>query len=81
MNYNETKEHLKRYLKARIPVILLNTIEKNRALRILKEISKEANYNFTLYQMSQGMVDLTTNTIKSEDKTIMSSLEYISNNV
>ena len=30
MNYNETKEHLKRYLKARIPVILLNTIEKNR---------------------------------------------------
>ena len=81
MNYNETKEHLKRYLKARIPVILLNTIEKNRALRILKEISKEANYNFTLYQMSQGMVDLTTNTIKSEDKTIMSSLEYISNEI
>lgn len=81
MNYNETKEYLKRYLKARIPVILLNTIEKNRALRILKEISKETNYNFNLYQMSQGMVDLTSNTVKSEDKTIMSALDYISNEI
>ena len=81
MNYNETKEYLKRYLKARIPVILLNTIEKNRALRILKEISKDANYNFNLYQMSQGIVDLTTNTVKSEDKTIMSALDYIANEI
>lgn len=81
MNYNETKEYLKRYLKARIPVILLNTIEKNRALRMLKELSKEINYNFSLYQMSQGIVDLNTNTIKSEDKTIMSALDYISNEI
>jgi SpoVK/Ycf46/Vps4 family AAA+-type ATPase len=37
--------------------------------------------NFTLYQMSQGMTDLKTNTIKSEDKTIMSALDYISNEI
>ena len=39
MNYQETKEYLKRYLKARIPVIILNTVEKNRALRIFKDIT------------------------------------------
>lgn len=81
MNYNEAKEYIKRYLKARIPVIVLNTVEKNRALRIFQEITKETSYNFSLYQMSQGISDLKTGTIKSEDKTIMSALEYISNEI
>ena len=81
MNYSEAKEYLKRYLKARIPVIVINSVEKNRSLRLLKEISEETNMNFTLYQMSQGMTDLKTNTIKSEDKTIMSALDYISNEI
>lgn len=81
MNYNETKEHLTRYLKARIPIIILNTAEKNRALRLIKEISTDLNINFSLYQMSQGIVDLKTNTHLSEDKTIMSALDYISNEI
>ena len=81
MNYNETKEYLKRYLKARIPVIVLSTVEKNRALRLFQDINKESNYDFSLYQMSQGITDLKTGTLKSEDKTIMSVLEYISNTI
>lgn len=81
MNYNETKEHLTRYLKARIPIIILNTAEKNRALRLIKEISTGLNINFSLYQMSQGIIDLKTNTHLSEDKTIMSALDYISNEI
>ena len=81
MNYTETKEYLKRYLKARIPVIVLNTVEKNRAIRLIKEVSKENNINFSIYQMSQGITDLNTNTLKSEEKTIMSALDYISNEI
>lgn len=81
MNYNEVKEYLKRYLKARIPVIVINSVEKNRSLRLLKELANETNLNFNLYQMSQGITDLKTNTIKSEDKTIMSALDYISNEI
>lgn len=81
MNYAETKEYLKRYLKARIPIIVLNTIEKNRAIRLIKEVSKETNMNFSIYQMSQGITDLNTNTLKSEEKTIMSALDYISNEI
>lgn len=81
MNYNETKEHLTRYLKARIPIIILNTAEKNRALRLIKEISTDLNINCSLYQMSQGIIDLRTNTHLSEDKTIMSALDYISNEI
>lgn len=81
MNYIEAKEYLKRYLKARIPVIIINSVEKNRTLRLIKELSTENNMIFSLYQMSLGITDLKTNTIKSEEKTIMSALDYISNEI
>ncbi len=81
MNYNEAKEYLKRYLKARIPVIIINSVEKNRSIRLIKETANEINMNFSLYQMSQGITDLKTNSIKSDDKTIMSALDYISNEI
>ncbi len=73
------KEYLKRYFKSRIPVIIINSVEKNRVLRMIKELGEEMNLGFDLYQMSEGVVDLKTNAVKSEDKTIMSALEYVSN--
>lgn len=79
MNYNELKEYLTRYLKARIPVIILNTIEKNRVLRLISEVSKSTNTKFNLYEMSTGITDLETNTVISEDKTIMSALDTLAN--
>lgn len=81
MNYNETKNYLTRYLKARIPIIIINSVEKNRVIKMIKEISNEANLNFSLYGMSQGITDLKTNNIISEEKTIMSALDYISNEI
>lgn len=81
MNYKEAKEYLKRYLKARIPVIIINSVEKNRSIRLIKDTANETNMNFSIYQMSQGITDLKTNSIKSDDKTIMSALDYISNEI
>ena len=81
MNYNETKEYLKRYLKARIPLILVRSLEKGRVLNMLKEISNETSMNFNTYKMSDGIVDLKTNTVISEEKTIMSALDYISDRI
>ncbi len=81
MNYNETKDYIRRYLKARIPVIIINSIEKNRVIRMIKEISDEMNITFSSYQMSQGIIDIKSNTIVSEDKTIMSALDYVSNEI
>ena len=81
MNYEEMKQYLKRYLKARIPIIILNTLEKNRAIKLLSEVADELDINCSLYQMSQGISDLKTNNIISEDKTIMSVLDTIANNL
>ena len=57
MNYNETKEYLTRYIKARIPIITINSLEKDRILKMLNEISSENNMNFNIFQMSQGITD------------------------
>ena len=81
MNYQETKEYLKRYLKARIPIITINTVEKNRILRLIKELQQELGLNIISYQMSQGMVDLNTNTVVNEEKTIMSALDFIAEEI
>lgn len=81
MNYEESKKLLHRYLKARIPVIIINTVEKNRVLRILNEISEKETYNFNKFSLSEGIVDLKTNNIISEEKTIMGALDFISNEI
>jgi len=81
MNFNESKEYLKRYIKARIPVIIINSPEKNRVIRLISEIQNELGLNFALYQMSQGIIDLKERTTLSEEKTIMGALDYISEEV
>ena len=81
MNYKEAKEYLKRYLKARIPVITINTVEKARVIRLLKELQEEMNLNFSMYNMSDGLVDMKTGSTVTEEKTIMGALDFIANEV
>jgi len=81
MNYEETKKLLKQYLLARIPFISLNTIEKNRAINILKELSSELNLPINVHSMSKGITDIVTNDLVSDEKNIMGVLDYISEQI
>ena len=81
MNYKEAKEYLKRYLKARIPVITINTVEKARIIRLLKELQEEMNLSFNLYNMSDGLIDMKSGATVTEEKTIMGALDYIANEI
>ncbi len=81
MNYKEAKEYLKRYLKARIPVITINTVEKTRIIRLLKELQEEMNMSFNLFNMSDGLVDLKTGATVTDEKTIMGALDYIASDI
>ncbi|WP_200817464.1 hypothetical protein, partial [Megasphaera sp. DJF_B143] len=40
-NKSECKKQLKRYLIARIPLIVVNTIERSRILGILRDVAEE----------------------------------------
>ena len=79
MNYLKTKKALTRYINARIPLIVINSIEKTRTIDLLKEISTENNLNIKIHSMSKGFSDLNTGEIYSNEKIFISSLDYISN--
>ena len=78
MTYEEIKKYISRYLKARIPVIIIDTVEKGRAIRLLKEVQKDLNYDFKLFKMSEGIIDIRNNQLLSEENTIASTLDFIS---
>jgi len=77
MNYDNAKKKLRQYLLARIPFISINTIEKNRAINMLRELASELNMPINIHSMSSGMVDVVNNNIVNEEKTIMGVLDYI----
>ena len=81
MNYEEVKEKLDSYLHARIPFIVINTMEKNRILSMLKEINSELNATIYVHSMSKGMYSLQNNEIVSNEKTLGGILSFISNDI
>jgi hypothetical protein len=81
MNYEETKLLLRQYLLARIPFISIKTIEKSRALNILKELAIELNLPINVHSMSKGVTDIATNNLVSDEKNIMGVLDYIGEQV
>lgn len=81
MNYEEVKEKLNSYLHARIPFIIINSIEKNRILSMLKDINNDLNSNIYVHSMSKGMYNLQNNEIVSNEKTLGGILSFISNDI
>ena len=72
------KELLKRYSTARIPFIVINTLERDRILEVLKEVAEEMNLTFMTHTMSKGIFDLVSEKMLSEDKTIYGAIDYAS---
>ena len=81
MNYGDTKEILKQYLLARIPFITFDTIEKSRALNLLKELSSEMNMEINVSSMSKGIININNNTLVNDNKTIMGVLDFIASDM
>lgn len=74
----ESKDLLKRYSIARIPFITIHTIERSRALSILKEISIDLSLPFYVHTLSKGTCDLATEKELSADKTFYGAVDFIS---
>ena len=74
---NECKELLARYGIARIPFIALHTVERARALDLLKEVAAELSLPFCIHTLSKGVYDLATDKILNEDKSIYGAIDFI----
>lgn len=74
----KSKELLRRYSIARIPFVAINTIERGRALSILKEISDDLNLPFYVHTLSRGLYDLVTDKSINSDKSVYGAIDFMS---
>ena len=77
-NIKDCKQMMERYLKARIPFIAINSIERGRVLDILKEVSTELSLPILVHTLSKGLVEISTDRVVSEDKSVYSAIDYMS---
>ena len=74
----ESRKLLFQYSKARIPFIVVNTIEKDRALEVLKSVSDELQLPFCVSSLSKGIYDLASNRTIEDDPTFYGAIAYMS---
>lgn len=71
------RELLMRYSLARIPFVTIDSIEKSRALEVLRDVSVELQLPFYVYSLSRGTYDLTTDKVQNEDKSFYGAVYYM----
>ena len=76
-NKTETYQLLLKYAKARIPFVSIQSIEKNRVLEILKNISEELSLRFFVFTLSKGVYHISTNRVIKEDKTVYGAIDFM----
>ena len=77
-NFQETKEIMCHYLKARIPLVVFDTIETARALSLLKEVASEKSISgMYVHSVNKGMYDIATSNIVNDDTTFYGATSYI----
>lgn len=77
-NSIEAKALIERYLKARIPFVAINSIERAGVLEILKDIAVDLSLPVYVHTLSRGLFDITTDRIINEDKSVYSAIEFMS---
>lgn len=70
-------DNLLKYAKARIPFVALNTIEKARALEILKAVSDEIGLRFYVFSLSKGIYNLSNERPVKDDKTMYGAIDFM----
>lgn len=73
-NYNSTKAEIKNYICARTPLIVVDSAERERVERILKEIAAELNIAISYYTDAKQVVSINGDAAKDVDN---DPLQYI----
>jgi SpoVK/Ycf46/Vps4 family AAA+-type ATPase len=73
-----SKTILERYAIGRIPFVTINTIEQSNTLDILQEVAESIHTIFYVHTLSKGIYELGTGKVVSEDKSVYSAIDYMS---
>ncbi len=80
-NIQDFSNKIQRYLIARIPFISVKSIERNRVLDAFSNVNNELHLPIYVHTLSKGMIDLSSNNLVNEDKSIVGALDYISQQI
>lgn len=78
-NASEFREGLMRLSKARIPFVTIKSHEQGRAKRLLTQVAKELGLSFYFHSISEGLRDLSNNSLVSDEKSFVGLVDHISN--
>ncbi|SIS85244.1 AAA family ATPase [Alicyclobacillus vulcanalis] len=70
------RDTLVRYLKARIPFISIRTVERGRALDILRDVAQSIGIPVYVHTLSKGMRDLAQNRAVSDERSVIGALDF-----
>lgn len=76
-NGADTRARLESFLQARIPFISVRTAERGRVEELLAGIARQRQLQVLVHTLSQGLRDLATGAVVSEDKSVEGALELI----
>lgn len=80
-NLIEGKSLLKRYATARIPFVVVNTVERPRTLGVLASVADELSLTFYVHTISKGLYDISSRSVVSPDKSLYGALDYMTENM
>jgi hypothetical protein len=73
-----TRTTLDSYLRARIPFISVRTSERGRVYEMLRGVAQDRQLEMLIHTLSQGLRDVRTNAVVSDDKSLIGALEFAS---
>ncbi len=75
-DFTETKEILTRYLRARVPVVVIRSMEPVRVMELLTQSAGDMGaMAYTVYSRTEGLKDLMSNQVVSDDTSLSAALE------
>lgn len=77
--YSEALKDLDGYIAARVPVIVIRTLEQQRGLRLVKEVAsapRRASLPIWVHTRATGLRDLRTNAATSDDRSLVGAMDF-----
>ena len=76
MDGRQTAEEVRRFLKARVPVIVMRTVEPTRALAIINEMANDfRQMPFFSYTRTEGLREVLSDSAVTDDYSLVAALD------
>ena len=76
MNGSEFSDMFRRYFKARLPLITIRTLERNRALDLIRQVTSGLNVSTYVHTMTNGTFEISSKKVVDDDRSIVGAVDF-----